>query len=107
MKRETIESGETVPSLPQEALELAAAEPEVLVQRQPQREVPWALARRWTSKMKRQRKLHERFLKAFRKAEAGWEQRREVFARLNEVSAKVIRRSASMAMMDGLTGLGG
>ena len=71
MKRETVESGETVPSPPQEAVELAAAEPEVLVQRRPRREVPWALARRWTSKMKRQTKLHERMLKAFRKQEAG------------------------------------
>ena len=96
IKRETVESGETVPSPPQEAVELAAAEPEVLVQRRPRREVPWALARRWTNKMKRQRKLHERFLKAFRKAEAGWEQRREVFARLDEVSAKAFSKHGGL-----------
>ena len=49
MKREPVESGETVPSPPQEAVEAAAAEPEVQVQQQRRREVPWALAKRNTS----------------------------------------------------------
>ena len=99
MKRETVESGETVPSPPQEAVELAAAEPEVLVQRRPRREVPWALARRWTSEMKRQTKKHERILKAFRKQEAGWDDQRKVFARLDEVSAKAFSKHGGLTRL--------
>ena len=100
IKREPVEAVdrvETVPSPPQEAVEEAAAEPEVQVQQQRRREVPWALAKRNTSKMKKMRKQHERDLKTFRKQEAGWEQRREVFARLDEARPSR-RRSASMAV---------
>ena len=45
IKREPVEAVETVPSPPQEAVEEAAAEPEVQVQQQRRREVPWALAK--------------------------------------------------------------
>ena len=106
MKRETVESGETVPSPPQEAVELAAAEPEVLVQRRPRREVPWALARRWTSEMKRQTKKHERILKAFRKQEAGWDDQRKVFARLDEVSAKAFSKHGGLNKLNNKISLG-
>ena len=57
IKREPVEAVETVPSPPQEAVEEAAAEPEVQVQQQRRREVPWALAKRWTSKMKKDEKV--------------------------------------------------
>ena len=80
-----------------EAVEEAAAEPEVQVQQQRRRDVPWALAcKRVTSKMKKMRKRHERYLKTFRKQEAGWEQRREVFARLDEAKQKAIRKHGGL-----------
>ena len=96
IKREPVEAVETVPSPPQEAVEEAAAEPEVQVQQQRRREVPWALAKRMTTKMKKMRKRHERYLKTFRKQEAGWEQRREVFARLDEAKQKAIRKHGGL-----------
>ena len=49
-----------------------------------------------TTKMKKMRKRHERCLKTFRKQEAGWEQRREVFARLDEAKQKAIRKHGGL-----------